>query len=230
MSRLRNLLFITVMIVSLFLTGNGVHADDMNDTEYVTVQLEGITVGTEYLTSEVYAEAYETFDEIGYKFVEYSSGNVLEELSSTKLIAPLSQRIISPMASGTYLKEFHSKIYLTHKGKSAVFSSDVILELYHYNNFRQINKYHTGTLRAESSGRWTIESPLQAVTSMNGKWPTPSVQVRSSGTATIQVSSATSAGFSLEFLKSVGFNISSSTTENTYVRKYISKTYTISLY
>ena len=227
--------FLTIgLILSIFMSGTEIFADSSTESSFVSADFDGVVLTTEYLTDDVKAEYFETATEYGFNFIELNSGAKLETISSDispeKITGLYNRGMVNPMSSGSYLREFRTDIYLTYDGKSAIFSSDVILELYHYNSYRQINKYSGGTLRARSSGEWTIESPLQSVISPTGKFPTVSVQVHSSGTATITKGSAISSGFSIEFLKGVGFDVSNSTSSTTYIRKYISKTYTISLY
>lgn len=220
MKKIKMLIFTLCSLLFIYNSTFTIFAKEAN--ENVIIHLDGIEITTNYLRTDAYAERYETEDTISYMIFNRSSGERMAEFSSDKQSYSLTKN--------TSLRAFNHKIYLTHGGTTAIFGSEVILEIYTSGNFRQINRYHTGTLRAESSGPRVVEDPRQAVISSSGTFPSTSVKVLTTGVAAIVYGSAVSAGFSFDFLKAVGFNVSTTTSTNTYIRKYISADYTISLY
>lgn len=194
-----------------------------NNNDYLTIHLGDLVIETNYERKDVYTAFFDYDLEEGYKIFDQKTNILLEEFSINKASEKRLTKNIS-------LVEYHHSIPVSDGKTTAMFCSDVTLTIYSSGSFKQINGYNSGTLRALSSGPWAIESPQTAVASTTGRYPTTSVKVLSTGNAVIQYGSAVSAGFSFEFLKNTGFSITSSTSKNEYIRKYISAGYTISLY
>ncbi|NLC42502.1 MAG: hypothetical protein GX775_06625 [Erysipelothrix sp.] len=136
---------------------------------------------------------------------------------------------IMPYGSGNYVQQYFHNIYLSAHGKTLTLRLSVNVNIYYYNSFRQINQVLGTALAITSNGNWVVESPVTSYVSTTGQFPTTSVRVNASATAAIRYGDALTASYTYAFLSAVGFNVSTSTTTTTYIRRFMSSSYTISL-
>lgn len=233
---MKKLLGIFVLLLCFwFLTDSlAIHALQ-NDVNRLSVHFDGFSIETEYLEHEVYLVEYDTPLEKGFEIKCNESNETIDRYTVSKsfdtsnygvdsLVSPIS------LSSGYYIQEINRDYVLSKFNTTAIFRTTFHLEIYHWNSFRQINRVLNGGLRAVSNGQWTIESPMVSSISTTGIFPTTKIQVQSSGIATIQYGNAISSGYSFSFLDYFGWNVTSSTSTSSYIRNYISNSYTISLY
>lgn len=213
---------------------SAIHAQQ-SDVHRLSLHFDGFSIETEYLEHEVYLVEYDTPLEKGFEIKCNESSETIDRYTLSKSFDTLNYGVDSlvlpiSLSSGYYIQEINRDYVLSKFNTTAIFRTTIHLEIYHWNNFRQINRVLNGGLRAVSNGQWTIESPIVSSISTTGIFPTTKVQVQSSGVATIQYGNAIESGYSFSFLDYFGWNVTSSTSTSSYIRKYISNSYTISLY
>ncbi|WP_132372026.1 hypothetical protein [Melghiribacillus thermohalophilus] len=216
-------LLAVLLLVSL-ITPGVVGAEVKSETK---VKLKDLNVTIPYDRSDIELKRSEKGDTVEIKVLDKKSGELLTTYGESVKPDPSQQNTDATLSSGTYT--IHT-IYEEREDGPAVSRLYTVMRVYSSGSFRQINEILDTYWQEASSGTWEHDNEHSSTISTSGSFP--ATEIETSGTATVVVETTHSAGgeFSIEFLESVGFSISSSSEGTYFARKSINLGYRYSLY
>lgn len=193
-----------------------VSESEENSTE---IKLHLITTTVPYSADEI---------NVTYNYTDEEVQAIITSIETGEILETIGEEITNEKARGTY----QSRVYREHKKGPCTSRLYALLELYSYNNYRQINKVLDTYWAEASSGDWKLEREKSSGYIADKTSAGVGTKASVNGTANIVITTTKSTGgeFSLSSLKGYGYAVSHSTGSTYYARTSIDKSYTYSLY